>query len=257
MVFFILSQILAFLITPITWIIALILLAIFLRNKKWAHRCLIFVAFVSVFFSNRFIADEAVRLWEYPITRDAELTTYDVGIVLGGGMVTVNAQSGRMTFRNNTDRLFQAISLYKTGVIRKMLLSSGSGSLTYRDMLESSLIQKYLVKIGIPDSVILVDSVSDNTYQNVVNSLKILKKEFPSGNGKYLLITSSSHMRRALACFHKAGIIATPYAALPQAGTRNYSFGNLFIPSIEALKTWDNLLHEWVGYLTYAVFGYL
>jgi uncharacterized SAM-binding protein YcdF (DUF218 family) len=258
MFFFIVSQVLGFLITPLTWMVALILIAAIWRNKKWSRRCLIGAAIVSVFFTNQFIALEAYRLWEFPITEDAKLDScYDVGIVLGGGMVTEDAQNHRLTFRNNTDRILQAVGLYKTGKIKKMLLSSGSGSLKYRDMLECALLRKYLLRIGIPDSVMLVDSLSDNTYQNAVNTAGLLKKEFPDKPGKYLLITSGSHMPRALACFKKAGISVTPYSTSIVCGKRDYSISDFLIPSMEALRTWNFLTHEWLGYITYWIFGYL
>jgi len=254
--FFIISKILSFLISPFTWIVVLVLLALFLRNKKWSRRCLIACVVVTLFFSNFFIADEAVRLWEYPITQDKELASvYDVGIVLGGGMITIDKEFNRMTFRNNVDRILQAVSLYKSGKIKKMLISSGSGSLMFRDMLESSLLKRYLVSIGIPDTAMLIDSVSDNTYQNAVNTAQILKKE--NTHGKLLLITSSIHMRRAMACFKKAGLTVTPYSTNKQTGRRIFDFGHFFIPSIDAIDSWDKLIHEVAGYLMYKIAGYL
>jgi uncharacterized SAM-binding protein YcdF (DUF218 family) len=254
--FFILSQILSFLIMPFTWITALILLALFLKNRKWSKRCLIYAVVVTLFFSNSFISDEFIRLWEYPITLNDEMEeSYDVGIVLGGGMITIDAQTKRMTFRNNVDRVLQAVELYKRGKIKKILFSSGSGSLVYRDMLESALLRKYVISIGIPDSVILVDSISDNTYQNAIYCADILKKDCPKG--KYLLITSSIHMRRAIGCFKKAGIEVTPYSTDKRTGKRIFDFKHYLIPSIEALSAWNSFIHEIIGYLMYAVRGYL
>jgi uncharacterized SAM-binding protein YcdF (DUF218 family) len=254
--FFIISKILSFLISPFIWIVALIILSLFLKNKKWAKRCRIACVVVTLFFSNFFIADEAVRLWEYPVTLDTELApSYDVGIVLGGGMITIDKQVNRMTFRNNTDRILQAVSLYKTGKIKKILISSGSGSLMFRDMLESALLRKYLITIGIPDSAMLIDSVSDNTYQNAENTAQILKKE--KINGKLLLITSSIHMRRALACFKKAGLTVTPYSTNKQTGIRIFDFGHFIIPSLDAVDAWDKLIHEMAGYMMYWISGYL
>ncbi len=254
--FFLISKILSFLISPFTWIIVLLLLGVFLKNKKIARRLLISCVFVALFFSNSFIADEVFSWWEYPVTPDNQITqVYDVGIVLGGGMVTIDAQNNRMTFRNNTDRFLQAVSLYKTGKIKNILLSSGSGSLIYRDMLEASLLKKYMIQIGLPDSVILIDSVSDNTYQNAKYSAEILNKKFPTG--KFLLITSSFHMNRALACFKKAGILADPYSTNKMMGKRKFDLMKLLIPNIEAISTWDKLIHEIAGYFTYSLMGYL
>jgi uncharacterized SAM-binding protein YcdF (DUF218 family) len=149
----------------------------------------------------------------------------------------------------------QAVSLYKTGKIKKMIISSGSGSLVFRNMLEASLLKRYLLTIGIPDSVMIVDSLSDNTYQNAINSAQIIKKEFPKG--KFLLITSSMHMRRAKACFEKAGITVTPYSTNKETGKRLFDYKNLIIPDIEALGKWNSLIHEIFGYIVYDVSGYL
>jgi uncharacterized SAM-binding protein YcdF (DUF218 family) len=174
---------------------------------------------------------------------------------LGGGMITIDTDSNRATFRNNTDRILQTVRLYKTGKIKKMLISSGSGSLEYRNMLESSLLKKYLITIGIPDSVIMIDSISDNTYQNAVCCAKILKSE--PKNNRYLLITSATHMRRAKACFNKQGINVDIYATNKLAGKIKWSFEFLLLPDIEALDDWQNLLHELFGYFTYWIAGYL
>jgi uncharacterized SAM-binding protein YcdF (DUF218 family) len=254
--FFIISKILSFLISPFTWIITLLLLGVLLKNKKAARKFLISCVIVSLFFSNSFIADGVYGLWESPITTDTQLIgTYDAGIVLGGGMVTIDAQTKRMTFRNNTDRFFQALSLYKNGKIKKILLSSGSGSLVYRDMLEASLLKKYMISIGIPDSVVLVDSLSDNTFQNAKFSKKILDEKFPKG--KFLLITSSIHMKRALACFEKAGVKVTPYCTNRLTGKQSYDLSHILVPNIGAISTWDGLIHEVFGYVMYFVMGYL
>lgn len=255
--FFILSKILSFLISPFTWIITLMMLGILLKNKKNARRMQITCVIVSLFFSNSFISDGAYGLWESRVTTDAQLSgTYDVGVVLGGGMVTIDAQTDRMTFRNNTDRFLQALSLYKSGKIKKILFSSGSGSLVYRDMLESSLLKKYMVSVGVPDSIVLVDSLSDNTFQNAEYSKKILDEKYP--NGKFLLITSSIHMKRALACFEKAGLRVTPYCTNPMTGEkRNFDLMHMLVPNIEAIDTWNKLIHEIFGYVMYYVMGYL
>lgn len=254
--FFVLSKLLSFFLSPFVWIMILIVLALVLKNKKWARRSLLSGVILFFFFTNSFIAGEAVRLWEYPLTTDDALgETYDVGVVLGGGMVTIDTDNDRMTFHSNTDRMLQALKLYKEGKINNILLSSGSGSLVYRDMLEAALLKRYLVAVDVPDSVIFLDSLSDNTHENAVNSAIILKKDFPFGN--FLLITSSMHMRRAVGCFRNEGISVTPYSACLITGERKFEIGHLLVPNIEAMGQWDGLIHEVAGYVIYALKGYL
>lgn len=197
-----------------------------------------------------------MRLWEVQVTKASDIKqTYDCGIVLGGGMVNYDDTYDRISFNNNTDRIMQAVYLYKTGKIKKMLISSGSGNILYPEMRESALLKKYFLSVGIPDSVMLVDSTSDNTRQNAVNSAVILKKQFP--NGKYLMITSGFHMRRALACFKRVGILADSYSTNKYGGKRIYYFYHLIVPNLESLMLWDKLIHEIFGYCVYGIYGYL
>jgi len=254
--FFVLSKILSFLLTPIVWVLILLLLALFIRNRKKARRLLIIAVALLYFFLNPFIASEFMRMWEKPVTRTQDLAEhYDAGIVLGGGMVTIDKEYDRLTFRTNTDRILQAVDLYKTNRIDKILISSGSGSLVFKDMLESTLLKRYLLTIGIPKEDILIDSISNNTRQNAIYSAKILKSKFPGG--KFLLITSAFHMRRAMACFEEESIIAIPYCTGKYVGDRRWDFQHLFVPNLESMMMWDKLIHEVAGYMIYAVMGYL
>jgi uncharacterized SAM-binding protein YcdF (DUF218 family) len=254
--FFVLSKVLSFLLSPFIWIFILIVLALFLRSKKWSRRCLIWGVAALLFFTNSFIATEFVRLWEYSLTEDKNLEeVYDAGIVLGGSMVTIDTDNDRMTFHGNTDRMLQALRLYKDGKIKNILLSSGSGSLVFRDMLESSLLRRFLINIDVPDSVILIDSLSDNTHENAVNTAEILKSKFPQG--KFLLITSSMHMRRALGCFRHEGFEVTPFSTCLITGEREFDIKQILIPNLEAFGMWDNLIHEVAGYLMYEMSGYI
>lgn len=254
--FFILSKIFSFFLSPFIWILVFFILALILKNKKWSRRCLIYGVVVFLFFTNSFFADEALRLWEYPLTKDNDLIeTYDAGIVLGGGMVTIDTDYDRMTFHSNTDRMLQALKLYKEGKIKNILFSSGSGNLIDRSMLEAALLKRYLVKIKVPDSVIFVDSLSDNTHENTLNTAKIIKENFPEG--RFLLITSSMHMRRAIGCFRHEGVEVTPYSTCLITGDREFDFVHIIVPDIEALGHWDSLIHEITGYITYSVSGYI
>lgn len=257
MIFFILSKLLSFLISPLTWILILLVSSLILKDKKISRKLLIITAIVFYFFTNSFIISEVLRLWEVQVTRDSELKPpYDVGIVLGGGMITYDDDYDRLTFRVNTDRILQAVALYKSGRIKKILISSGSGSLTYRDMLEASLLKRYLTTtLEIPDTALLIDSISDNTRQNALYSADILKKKYP--HGKFLIITSATHIRRAMACFEKVGIHATPYSTDKITGKRRFYFNHLLLPNLDSIRHWELFLHEVVGYFVYLVMGYV
>ena len=113
-----------------------------------------------------------------------------------------------------------------------------------------------LVSMGIPASDIIVESKSRNTHENAHQTRLVFEeKGFSKQNN--LLITSSMHMRRALACFAKEGLSCTPFT------TDHYSIHSEtiaiteFIPSNNAFTMWDKLIKEWVGYTMYNIMGYL
>ncbi len=254
--FFVVSKVLDFLINPIIWILALLVWALIAKNAKKKKKLLIITLIVVYFFSNDFIISEFYRVWEVPpVKLSAMENHYDVGVVLSGGMVTYDTNNDRYTFRTNTDRILQAVYLYKAQRIGKILISGGSGSLFYRDMLEAVNLKKFLVNtLEIPQEDVLVDSVSDNTHQNAVESAKILKANFT--NPKVLLITSAFHMRRSLMCFKKEGIPVTIYATDLNTGPRRFEFEHLFMPSMQSILQWNKLLHELIGVVTYKMMGY-
>jgi len=211
-----------------------------------------------LFFSNSFIVDEFIRLWEIPITKDTGLQnkSFDAGIVLGGGMITKDVENNRMIFRNNVDRILQAVYLYDKKIIKKIIISSGSGSLVYRNMLEASLLKQYLVNsIKIPSDDIIIDSLSDNTHENAIHTSKIINTYFKNGN--FLLITSAIHMRRALGCFKKQDINVMPYSTDKITGKRRWDILYLISPNIQAIVKWQNLIHEVIGYYIYRLMGYI
>jgi len=205
-------------------------------------------------FSNQFILEEVMRKWEIKATHYHELENHDVGIVLGG-ILFYDSKYDRIQFYRSNDRLLQALELYKRGKIKKILFVGGSGSITHPDIKEAPLVKRFLTELEIPVEDLLIETESKNTHENALLSKPILEQNFP--DGKYLLITSGSHMRRSIACFKNEGITVTPYSTDRIAGPRKYELDHLLVPESGTLANWNLLLHEWMGYLSYKIAGYL
>jgi len=253
--FFIISKLLAFIIAPIVWVFALLTWALLTKDARKKRKLLIITFIVFYFFSNSFILDEFFRPYETPAIQESAITTkYDAGIVLGG-MIAYDPTFIRPQFNRAVDRLMQAITLYKDGKIRKIFITGGSGSILENNVLEADILKAYLIKFGIPDTSVIVESHSKNTRENALFSKPIL--DSLNKNGKYLLITSAFHMPRAVRCFKKVGINITPYSVDRYSGPRKFIFDHVFIPSTGALDGWNVLLHEWLGLLMYKVSGYI
>jgi len=253
--FFILSKLLTWLIMPFSQILILLLLWLFVKHKIWKRRSKIAFLSLFLFYTNPFLSWFALNTWEVPATPFSEITkNCDYGIVLGGVSNMLTLPQDRIHFNQSADRITDAIQLYKTGKIKQLIMSGGSGSLTHRELKESTRVKDYLLAIGIPSEDIIAEDQSDNTYQNAVNTMELVQKL--NANASTLLITSSTHMRRAAGCFEKAGLNPDIFSADIQTSPMEFSFG-LFIPSIGAISTWSALIKEWIGYTVYWMVGYL
>ena len=254
--FFFLSKILAFVIAPYTW---LFFGLFFLLKKVWNTPFKKWVLGLTIFMyviSNSFLMDEIVRAWEY-CDDDIYLkdSKYDVAIVLGG-MGRIDERQQRFDFGFSGDRLFQTLELYHKKRVGKLLITGGSGSISHPEHREAIYIKKYLKAIAIPDSAIIIENNSKNTYENAVFTKQIL--DSMQFNGSILLVTSSFHMRRSIAIFNKAGYKnVTPYITNKFTGERKFQFDYCFIPNIEAVFSLNLILHEMAGYVTYKLKGYL
>ena len=251
--FFALSKLLAFTITPALWIVGLFAIAVFSKNEIRKKKCLRWGFGLLIFFSNGFIFNELIRPWEIPAKETNALKKYDIGVVLGG-MSSYDAKMDRVQFYRGVDRLLQAVELYRKGYIKKIIFTGGSGSLLHPEMKEGKYLKRYMTYFGIPESDFLVESESQNTRESATFTKVLMDKQNLSGN--VLLITSAFHKRRSLGCFEKAGITADSYSTDRYSRLRNFEFDHLFIPDISAMEGWSNYIHEVVGYVTYRIMGY-
>jgi uncharacterized SAM-binding protein YcdF (DUF218 family) len=253
--FFYLSKILAFFFSPLLWVFALLLYSFKTKVEGRAKKLRIAAVIILYLCSNSFIVDECFRQWE-PVTPDYDLmdTKYKGAIILGG-IGSVDLRQQKINFGWGADRLFQVLPYYYNGRIKKIIFTGGSGSIEFKDSKEGIFVRKYLRKIHIPDSVMITESNSKNTYENAVFTKKLLDSLNIKGN--FLLVTSAYHMRRALAVFKKAGFSdLTPYPTNRSSGIRRFSFDHLLIPNPDALFSLQFLIHEWMGYLIYKIKGY-
>ena len=252
--FFVLSKILSFLLSPFTYIIFLLVWIFFCKNQRKQRKLLIIAIFAVFFFGNSFVLDEFLRLWEIPVSKSKN-KNYDVGIVLSG-MVMYDAKNDITKFNSNIDRLLQVLPKIKRNEIKHLLISGGSGDLYHPENLEAEILKKYLKSIAWDIENFIFELKSRNTYENAKFSVDKLKQNFGDlSDKKILLITSAGHMRRSIACFEGQGVKVDYLCTNRIAGPRKFEFQHCFIPSMEAFNGWSHLLHEVVGYTVYKLTG--
>lgn len=250
--FFLLSKTLYFLVKPFTWIVGAFLLSFLVKRHR---RQFFWIGFgLLLFFSNPFLSNAVMRAWEVPPEPIATLPVHRVGIVLGG-ITTDKEPRDRVHVTGSSDRVLHAVQLYRQQKIKKILLSGGSGKLLKDQTPEAELLKQLLLLSGIPPRDILTESESRNTRENALNSAKLLNDRFP--DEEHLLITSAYHMRRAEACFQKAGLEVYPFATDFRSDAPKYTPDQLLLPSASAIEGWEVVVREWVGMVAYAVVGYI
>lgn len=253
--FFFLSKILAFLLSPLVWFFILIALAVWKIKEPKKRRRTAIIAFVILYLSsNSFFVDECMRKWEYTTPDLQPYEHFDYAIVLGG-MIRYDERLDKPQFMRGADRILQTIELLQRRQLKRIILTGGSGSILHPEHKESFFVKRYLVNIGIPDTCIIIDNESRNTRENAINTKHLL--DSLDVHSTMLFVTSAFHMRRGLGCFRKLGVNnLRAYPTDRYSGPRKWEFDHLFIPNPEALDTFTLLLHEMAGYLVYKMRGF-
>ncbi len=254
--FFVLSKTLNYLVMPLTIVFLCLLVAALLRNQKWKRR-LFLSGFILLFvFSNDFIANELMRAWEIETIPYKDMRRYEIAIVLTGATIPLLEPGDRVYFQRGADRVTHAVQLYKLGLISKVLVSGGSGQLVDIGEREADKFRDAMVMMGIPDEKVVLENKTRNTRESAV----AVKKMLDSMNIRAedcLLITSSFHMRRSLACYRKVGLELQPFTTDFYGHRRVFSLDSLILPKVDALVIWHKLLREWTGFVAYKLAGYI
>lgn len=254
--FFILSKILYFLVMPLTIVLICFIAAWVLKHPKHKKRLLISGLILLLIFTNDFIINEMMLLWEIPPTPISEVSSnYDVAIILTGVTTTEKPPHDRTYFNKGADRVMHTVQLYKQKKAKKIMVTGGSGSLLGNEIKEADEIKRILLLCEIPEEDILIENQSRNTRENAAFTAVVLKNKFPEG--KFLLITSAFHLRRAHASFKKAGINADSFSTDFYTYPRRFTPDSLFIPTESALSKWTILFKEMLGMTFYKIAGYV
>jgi uncharacterized SAM-binding protein YcdF (DUF218 family) len=241
--YFILSKGLLFLLFPLNWIIVFLLLAIFTRRPKRKKGCYITAIALFIIFSSPALLYLFAKNWDlYPEPLEKG-KVYSAVIVLGG--FSGEDKNGDGVFNSYSDRFIEALQLRGQNKASHILISSGNGNLQTSSFKEAIWAEGVLKEVGVPDSAILIEHESRNTFENAAFSKKLLQQKHLSP--PYLLITSAWHMRRAQYIFKKQGlqVIAQPSGAI--TGNQKFSFLDSLMPDVGAMSGWTFYLKELVG----------
>jgi uncharacterized SAM-binding protein YcdF (DUF218 family) len=256
--FYFLSKTFDFLVMPLSIVFLLLICALSVRNVQKKRRFVFFAFLWLSLISNEYLVNKAFLWWEpRPVAVREVRETYDVGVVLSGGLISLGAlDSTRVELGEHANRFYSAYRLYKAGKVRKILLTGASP--LYRSKVglgETQLAASILRSWGVPKVDILLEQEAQNTRQNAAFSADILKNTFE--NPKVLLITSAFHMPRAIRCFEKAGIKPDSFPCDFYGRKRSILWIDMIIPNGDFISDLNLLWHEWIGFIAYWIAGYI
>jgi uncharacterized SAM-binding protein YcdF (DUF218 family) len=254
--FFYLSQFLSFLAMPLTITIILIVAGAFFIKRKWGKSCLWSGIFLLWFFSNRFIANQAMLVWEPEFKPFNEIKNHEIGIVLTGVTNLSKTAYDRTFFNKGADRITHALQLYQEGKIKKILITGGQGLNPVNPQSEAEVLQRFLLMTGVPAEDMMIEDQSKNTAQNAEFSKSFLEEKGISITQEFVLITSAFHMSRAKGCFDKVGLKTITFPTDYYSSDTKFDIPTLLFPDPYSIFMWHKLVKEWIGIAVYRIVGY-
>ena len=253
--FFVLSKIVSFVIYPPHFIFLLILvyvisLRINLFEKLSRFFLFIILSFIILGGSN-FIP--SYLLWNLENKINLKLPEKVTGIILlGGSFDNTNKafELNHTSLNNNSERVVESLYLLNKYPDAKLIMVANSGSLKPNGPSEASNASLFFKKFNIDESRLYIKPLANNTYQESV----IISKYIANSVGNWILITSASHMPRAVNLFQSRKLNKAVIYTYPTDYTTdkpNFSFGY----HLGNLGNYSKLIHEYLGLIVYWVTG--
>lgn len=221
------------------------------RRYKLAKRATILLSITLFFFSNLGISYAALRTLEdqYPIPKVSCAKEIKGVIVLGGGMVPglIPEQRQQPQLGEAGERLTKALELLNKCPDFKLIYSTFSGALRPEGLSEADSAKQFFSEQRISNSRTSFENDSRNTFENAKFSSEIVKSK--SG---WILVTSASHLPRAVTTFERFGWDVIPY---PVDFRSERSGSYLDFKRDNSIRNWNNAIHEWIGSLAYRLRG--
>ena len=256
--FFEISKFLNFFISPVTWIILLLIGAFVCKNKKLRKTCLFGSIAVFIIFTNSVLVGyvKSQTIKEYCQANIDTTKQYRLAIVMGG-FASINKQTGQLQYeQDRADRLWEAVRLWRKGTVEQILITGDPSSVIEKDGTSTaSQFLQYMNEMQIPQSVFVLEQQALNSTENARYTAALLK-QMNVPDTACVLITSATHMKRSLKCFAQEGLYPDYLPVHTQFLTTTINHKD-FYPSWKAAVEWQELLNEWIGEIIYRVMGYI
>ena len=227
------------------------------RRRRLSWRLLLASVLLLLVLSTAFVPNLLVRSLEAPY-RDVgvDIPAAQAIVVLGGTLHMPSARHHQTAVIDSTDRLLEALRLYRAGKGPLVFCSGGNNPIGggASQLPEALWMARLLEEWNVPAAAIQTEGGSINTRQNALGSYQALA---PRGIRRIILVTSAMHMKRAAGAFRKVGFEVLAAPADFRTGWGEAPVLSRFVPSPGNLRNSEEALREWAGILVYRLRGWM
>jgi uncharacterized SAM-binding protein YcdF (DUF218 family) len=178
----------------------------------------------------------------------------DAVVVLGGGVDTVSAANvvlGQLTTITAL-RVLEGVRVYNAGGTPFVIVSGGVPDPRRGLRPESALMAAALAEAGVPPDRVLQDREAKTTHDHPRTVAPLLGAHQVR---RFVLVTSPTHMRRALAVFRKAGFDPIPSVSL----IRSEHLAPLpwLRPNDESMLLSNSAVYDYLAWVEYWLRGWV
>jgi uncharacterized SAM-binding protein YcdF (DUF218 family) len=171
-------------------------------------------------------------------------------VVLGGAIDDLTSRDrGTPTLTSAANRLTTFVILAHRYPEAKLVFTGGSGAIVQGVSNEAEFARILFEQLGLPPDRVIFENTSRTTWENAVNSYALVK---PQQGEHWILVTSASHMPRAVGVFRKIGWPVLPWPVGYQSRDRLTDYPQSMGRKLEVL---DWATHEWIGLAAYYLQG--
>ena len=255
---FIAAKLLSFATQPLAWVALLWLGALLClpTRPKWGMRLGSVALVVLLLQGWEPLPDALLRRLETqhaPPPAGINLQRYVGVVVLGGALEPSYVWEGnhQAALNDAAERMTAPLALLRLHPHLRIVFTGGEGELFANGLTEADRARIFFDGMGLAAQQVIYESASHTTYENAAFSATVPGVD---PTRPWLLLTSASHMPRAIATFRKAGWNVTPYPVDYRSGLHTpwtqYSLAG-------GAGKWHVALHELAGLMAYRLAGRL
>lgn len=224
------------------------------RDRGWVRGALTALVLLYWLLATPLVAGLLERGLRRDLQPIAEPVPAEAVLVLGGGASTLRADGKQLDILSEASalRALEAARLYRMLHPSWVIVSGGTGD--DPSVPESEPMREALIELGVPQERILLESGSGDTHDQALLLAGMLEEREVED---VVMVTSPTHMRRALLTFENAGLAPTPSISRLDSQDPSRPQPPSWVPTVAALQRSMSASREYLAIVYYWLRGWI